>query len=66
MVTDLLGDLANIAKHGHTILILETDICNTYMNIHLRSMMASSIDSWFIRYLYIFIHNNDIWLFYKI
>ena len=31
MLTDLLGDLAIIAIHRHTILILKTDICSAFM-----------------------------------
>ena len=35
MLRDLLGDLPTIAAPGHTVLILETDICSSaYMSIH--------------------------------
>ena len=43
MLTDLLGDLAIIAVHGHTILILKTNIYNAYMSINPRRMIASSL-----------------------
>ena len=39
---DLLGDLA-IIVHGYRILILKSDICNAYMEIHSCGMMASSL-----------------------
>ena len=70
LLKDQLGDFAITAVHSHTILILKTDIYSAFMRIHPPRMMSSSlfIDSWFIKYLYIFIHwyyDSNIWRFTK-
>ena len=73
ILTYLLGELSIITVHVQPIIILKTDICTAYMNIHPRWMMASFLFlfNWVIRYLYFFIHwdydyDIDIWLFAKL
>ena len=57
ILTDLLGDLAIIAVHGHTIIILKADTRNAYVSIDLLTLVG-----WWHYYLLLTINLLDICL----
>jgi len=43
MSTERLGDLTVVAMHGNAVPVLTADICQMYMELHPRQMIASSL-----------------------